>query len=165
MPRHAGWLKVLGLLLALAASPLPVAAISADEPLGNPAEEARAHAISRTLRCLVCQNQSIEDSNAPLARDLRRVVRERISTGESDSEVRQYVVARYGDWVLLKPPFKPATYALWLGPFVLLGVACLGVAAYYRRLRRRAAAEAPAQPLSPEEQERLAALLGPGQGR
>jgi cytochrome c-type biogenesis protein CcmH len=129
--------------------------VGVDPPLADPAAEARAHAIARSLRCLVCQNQSIEDSNAPLARDLRQIVRERVAAGDSDDEVRRYLVARYGDWVLLKPPFKAGTAVLWIGPFVLLLLAGAGGALY---LRRRPAAGA-AAPLSDEERARLAALL------
>jgi cytochrome c-type biogenesis protein CcmH len=152
-------------LLALVAALLlagPAFGFSADEPLPDPVQEKRAREISGSLRCLVCQNQSILDSEAPLARDLRVLVRERVSSGDNDDQVRQFIVDRYGDWVLLKPPFKGYTYLLWFGPLILFVLAAIGVAAYYRR-----SASAPAQTaksLSAEEQERLERLLG-GDGR
>ena len=119
--------------------------------------EARARDISAGLRCLVCQNQSIDSSNSELARDLRLLVRERLVTGDSDDEVRAYIVARYGDFVLLKPPFKPETYFLWFGPVLILALGALGVAVYLRR--RPAATAGGPKPLDPEEQARLARLL------
>ncbi len=131
------------LLLMLAA---PASAVQPDEMLANPALEARARSISAELRCVVCQNQSIDDSDAPLARDLRIVVREQLTLGKSDTETIGYIVTRYGNFVLLKPPLEPATYALWAGPFALLG---LGGAALLVWSRRRQTAEAP--PLSPAE--------------
>ncbi len=143
-------------LAALLAFPA-FAAESIDRPLADPAAEARARDISRTLRCLVCQNQSIEDSNAPLAQDLRQIVRERVSAGDDDEAVRRFLVARYGDWVLLKPPFKGATLLLWLGPVLILAAGGAAVALLYRRQRRQTAAPAP---LSAEEAARLAALTG-----
>lgn len=97
-------------------------AVQPDEILPDVNKEARARALSAQLRCLVCQNQSIDDSDAPLARDLRVLVRERISAGDSDTAVMDYVVARYGDFVLLKPPFNSSTLALWLSPLFLLGL-------------------------------------------
>ncbi len=114
-------LPLVGLLLLLATS---AGAVAVDKPLDDPAQEARARALHKQLRCLVCQNQSIEDSNAELARDLRAVVRERIAAGDDDKQVLDYVVARYGKWVLLKPPLDVGTLLLWFGPLVLLaGVA------------------------------------------
>jgi len=131
-------------------------AVEPDEMLDDPALEARAREISREIRCLVCQNQSIDDSNADLARDLRIIVRERLLAGDSDGEVRQYLVDRYGDFVLLEPPVKPATYLLWFGPVAIFAAAALGVVLYLRR--RQAPAAAPA-PLSEAERRCLAALL------
>lgn len=150
-----------GVFLALLLLAAPAFAIGVDEPLPDPAQEARAHDIAKSLRCLVCQNQSIEDSNAPLAKDLRRIVRERIQAGDSDGQVQDYVVARYGDWVLMKPPFNARTAALWIGPFALLALAGIGVAIYYRRLAAAAKAEAPA-PLTAEERKRLDQLVSDG---
>ncbi len=143
----------LAALIALAAA--PALAIGAGEALDDPGLEARARAIGKELRCLVCQNQSIDDSNAGLAKDLRRLVRERLVTGDSDDAVKDYIVARYGDFVLLRPPFKAKTYALWLGPAFMLLLAGAGTAVYLRRQGRRLAAA----PLTPEEQERLERLL------
>ncbi len=113
---------------------LPAYAVNPDEVLADPVLEIRARDISQNLRCLVCQNQSIDDSDADLAKDLRVLVRERLVFGDSDDEVINFVVDRYGDFVLLKPPFKMVTYALWFGPVLLFLIA---VFAGYRILRRR----------------------------
>jgi cytochrome c-type biogenesis protein CcmH len=131
-------------------------AIQPDEMLSNPKLEARARAIGKELRCLVCQNESIDDSNADLAHDLRVLVRQRITAGDSDEQVKKYIVARYGNYVLLKPPFDAETYLLWFGPLVLL----LGGAATATIYYRRAARIAETAPLSDEENRRLAALIG-----
>lgn len=144
-------------LLMLAATVSAAWAFSADTPLPDPVQEERAITIAGELRCLVCQNQTILDSNADLARDLRALVRERITKGDSNDQVIQYIVARYGDWVLMDPPFKGVTYALWLGPFVFLVLAGIGVAVYFRANRRAAA---PPAPLTADEQARLDSLLG-----
>jgi cytochrome c-type biogenesis protein CcmH len=139
----------LALLACLAG---PALAVEPDEVMKDPALEARARALSSELRCLVCQNESIDDSEAPLARDIRLLIRERIGKGESNDTVRAYLVSRYGDFILLKPPFQADTLLLWLSPAIVLG---LGVtAALYAR--RRAPRATPA--LSPEEEARLAAL-------
>ena len=143
-------------ILLLAAA--PAWAVEPDEMLADPALEARAREIGRDLRCLVCQNESIEDSNADLARDLRLLVRERLAAGDSDEQVIAYVSARYGDFVLLDPPVKPKTWALWFGPGLLLLVAGFGV---FRYLRRREEASAPT-PLDAAERKRLDALLRAG---
>lgn len=144
-------LTCLYLLLALPAAQ----AVQPDEMLDDPALEARAREISQHLRCLVCQNQSIDDSNADLARDLRIIVRQRLVAGDSNEEVFQFLVDRYGDYVLLSPPLRGATYALWFGPIVLLLVA--GGTLLFAARRRRATAAA--QGLTSEEQSRLAELL------
>lgn len=144
----------LALLLLLAAT--PAGAVNPEEMLPDPAQEHRARELGRELRCLVCQNQSIDDSDADLARDLRLIVRERIQAGDSDGAVKQYLVERYGDFVLLKPPFRPGTWALWLGPLLILVAALAAAHVFYRR--RRADAPAPAA-LSDEERRRLDALL------
>lgn len=146
-------LAALLLAVALAA---PARAVMPDEILPDPALEARARALSQELRCLVCQNQSIDDSNAPLARDLRVLVRERLVQGYSDRQVLDFVVARYGEFVLLRPPFGPATWALWIGPAAVFVVAGAGVAVWLRRRRR--AGDEPA-PLTEEELARLARLM------
>ena len=146
---------VLGVLLAG-----PVRAVEPDEILPDAKLEARARALSAELRCLVCQNQSIDDSNAPLARDLRLLVRERLKTGESDDAVMKFIVARYGDFVLLKPPMNAATLLLWLGPpaMLLLTLSFLLVKTRRERLSREAAQETVA-PLSEAEKARLDQML------
>lgn len=150
-------LAVLAALLALL--PAAAGAVLPHERLADPALEARAREISQELRCQVCQNQSIDDSNASLAADLRRLVRERLSAGDSNAAVLGYITQRYGDYVLLKPPMRPDTIALWYGPFALLAAGALGAAIYVRR-RRPTTANRVAD-LSAEEERRLAALLGP----
>ncbi|MCB2101485.1 MAG: cytochrome c-type biogenesis protein CcmH [Rhodobacterales bacterium] len=147
---------LLALLLACAVV-LPAAAVEPDEMLHDPALEQRARDLSANLRCLVCQNQSIDDSNAELARDLRVLVRERISAGDSDDQVMDYVVSRYGDFVLLNPPFKLQTLALWGGPVVFLLLGILGLVQFYRR--RAATAGAAQAPLSDDERKRLDRLM------
>jgi cytochrome c-type biogenesis protein CcmH len=142
------------LLVALLAS--PALAVEPSEMLKDPALEARARTIGQELRCVVCQNQSIDDSAAEVARDMRRAVRERLTAGDSDGQVFDYMVARYGDYVLLKPPFKTGTWLLWLGAPMLLLIAASAI--LLTALRRRATAPLP--PLSDEERERLRSLLG-----
>ena len=121
---------LLALLIMLAG---PAFAVQPDEVLADPALEARARAISAELRCVVCQNTTIDGSNAPVARDMRLLVRERLTAGDSDAEVYGYLQARYGDFVLFNPPWKPSTYLLWAGPFVLMAVALLGTLLAFRR--------------------------------
>jgi cytochrome c-type biogenesis protein CcmH len=131
-------------------------AVEPAERLADPTLEARARALSQELRCLVCQNQSIDESNADLAHDLRVLLRQRLAAGDTDRQVLDYVVARYGVFVLLDPPFAPATYLLWLTPPALvLGAGALLV---LRARRRRPDPELPA--LSEEERDRAALLLG-----
>jgi cytochrome c-type biogenesis protein CcmH len=131
-------------------------AVEPAERLADPALETRARALSQELRCLVCQNQSIDESNADLAHDLRVLLRQRLAAGDTDRQVLDYVVARYGVFVLLDPPFAPATYLLWLTPpALLLGAGTLLV---LRARRRRPDPELPA--LSEEERDRAALLLG-----
>jgi cytochrome c-type biogenesis protein CcmH len=141
---------------------MPAAAVDPGEMLADPVLEARARDISKDLRCLVCQNQSIDDSDAQLARDLRVLVRQRLAAGSSNEEVVDYVVSRYGDFVLLKPPFKLSTYALWVGPAVIFAGGLLAVVVFYRR--RGSVAETAPPPLSVEESRRLERLLD-GDGR
>ena len=121
--------------LALCLIAQPALAVLPDEQLANPALEQRARAISKQLRCVVCQNQSIDDSDAPLARDLRIIVREQLQKGATDTEVVDFLVDRYGNYVLLKPPVTAATIALWGGPFAMLLIGGLSVALYLRRRR------------------------------
>ena len=138
------------LIVALAG---PAVAVDPDEMLRDPAGEARARQIGQQLRCLVCQNESIDDSNADLARDLRRIVRERIVAGDTDQQVIAYLRARYGDFVLLKPPFEPATWALWLTPPAVL---LIGGGLAFAVLRRRRAVDV--EPLTAAERQALEAL-------
>jgi cytochrome c-type biogenesis protein CcmH len=134
-------------------SPRPALAVEASEMLADPALEARARALSAELRCLVCQNESIDESGAPLAHDLRVLIREQLSAGRSDAEIREFLVARYGQFVLLRPRFEPQTLLLWLGPFLIL----LGGGAMIWRsaCRREASVDAP---LSADERAKLARL-------
>ena len=151
---------VLALLLLLAT---PALAFRLDSQLPDAKAEARAVDLSRQLRCLVCQNQSIEDSNADLAADLRRIVRERVAAGDSDQQVLAYMTQRYGDWVLLKPPFKLETAVLWGAPAVLLLLAIGGVVLFYRRGGNRPSE--PVRPLSEDERRRVEAMLQADEGR
>jgi cytochrome c-type biogenesis protein CcmH len=144
------------LLSGLGMAATPALAIGTGESLDDAVLEQRAREIGKSLRCLVCQNQSIDDSDADLAKDLRRLVRERLIAGDSDDEVTAYVVARYGDFVLLKPPFKTKTLLLWLGPAAILLMAGAGTVAW---LRRQAREPAPAAPLSDEERRRLERII------
>lgn len=132
-------------------------AVEPGEVLKDAALENRARALSAQIRCLVCQNQSIDDSNADLARDLRILVRERLVAGDSDQEILDYLSSRYGDFVLLNPPVKKTTLVLWFGPFVLFVMALASVTYYFRRRRN---IEAPAREgLEPNETKRLMELL------
>ena len=152
-------LALITLLVALAA---PVLAVTPDEILKDPALEARARNLSQELRCMVCQNQSIDDSEAPLAKDLRLLVRERLTKGDSDRQVLDFLVARYGAFVLLKPPLEFQTLLLWgLPPAVLL----IGIGVLLVMARRRRTADVQPAALSPTEQKRIAALVEPGEQR
>jgi cytochrome c-type biogenesis protein CcmH len=142
-------LAALSALVALAA---PAFAVEPDEVMKSPALEARARALSEELRCMVCQNQSIDDSEAPLARDIRILIRQRIAEGESNDAVRSYLVSRYGDFILLKPPLKAETLLLWLSPVLTLGAGLLAVLLARRKLPPAT------RDLSPEEEAQLAAL-------
>jgi cytochrome c-type biogenesis protein CcmH len=123
----------------------PVLAVQPDELLADPALESRAREISAGLRCLVCQNQSIDDSDAPLARDLRLLVRERLKAGDSDDAVRDYLVARYGDFILLKPPFEISTLILWLAPITVLFLGALVALDRFRKAASDVAVLTPAE--------------------
>jgi cytochrome c-type biogenesis protein CcmH len=145
---------ILACLLVL--TPLTARAVQPDEIMTDPRLEARARALSAQLRCMVCQNESIDESNADLARDLRLLVRERLQAGDSDDQIRAYLVRRYGDFILLKPPFKPETWLLWGAPFLVLLVGgCIIFIA-----RRRQKSLVPANLLSEAERAKLNALLG-----
>jgi cytochrome c-type biogenesis protein CcmH len=147
--------RIILCLFLAAAVPAPALAVQPDEVLKDQGLEHRAREISSGLRCLVCQNQSIDESDAPLARDLRILVRDRLKEGDSDAQVRDYVVQRYGEFVLLKPVFALHTAILWLTPVLVL---ILGVVGLYGVLRRRRDRPATAA-LDPAEQDALAALL------
>ncbi len=149
-------LPALALAFALAVS--SALAVEPDEMLDDPKLEARARALSQEIRCLVCQNQSIDDSNAALARDLRIIVRERLIAGDSDQSVLDYLTARYGDFVLLNPPMRPRTIALWYGPALILGLGAAAVVTLTLRRRRQRMAAQPV-PLSAAERARLEDLL------
>jgi cytochrome c-type biogenesis protein CcmH len=155
-------IRALLAALALAAilTPGPARAVRPDEMLSDPGLEARAREVGSELRCLVCRNQSIEDSDADLAHDLRVLVRERIAAGDSNDRVIAYIRSRYGDFVLLRPPFEIGTLLLWGGPLMIL---LLGGGALLRFYRTRD--ESAAAPLSTEERHRLASVLGEGSER
>ena len=152
--RSGAAVLAVALVVALLAGTLPVRAVQPDEILPDRALESRARSLSAELRCLVCQNQSIDDSDAPLARDLRLLVRDRLKAGDSDVAVRDYVVARYGDFVLLRPPFAGHTLLLWLGPAVVVVATGIGLGL----VRRTHAARSP-DALTGEEESRLRAVL------
>ena len=148
---------VAALLLCL---PLAVSAQNAQPTQADPVTNKRAVDLAEQLRCLVCQNQTIADSNAELAVDLRRQIREQIAQGKSDSEITGFMVERYGDFVLYRPPVKPITLLLWLGPPVLLLAAIGGLLRYLRQRRKRVEI----RPLSDEERRQAQQLLGSGAG-
>jgi cytochrome c-type biogenesis protein CcmH len=155
-------LRTFAILLALFSAPtalvVPACAVQPDEVLSDPALEQRARALSRRLRCMVCQNQSIDDSDAPLARDLRLLVRERLKQGDSDRQILDFLVARYGEFVLLQPRLGWRTSVLWFGPPVLLLAGALALFLIARR-RRGQTAMAEDTGLTADEQARLARLL------
>jgi cytochrome c-type biogenesis protein CcmH len=158
MTRFCLWVVLL--LIPLAA-PVPGHAVEPNERLADPALEARARTISGELRCLVCQNESIDESGADLAHDIRIFLRERLTAGDTDTKTIQAVVNRYGAFVLLKPPVEPATYVLWYGPPVLVLVGLLGAALW---LRRHQPVLADTAPLSSEETSRLDRLMQENDG-
>ena len=145
-------MRLIALLLTLLLA-TPAFAVLPHEQLKDPALEARARAISKELRCVVCQNQTIDESDATLAADLRVIVRERLVAGDSDAEVKAWIVARYGDYVLMRPPFRGETVLLWLGPALVLLLGGIGVVLYLRNRRPADLA------LSAQEQAELDRLL------
>jgi cytochrome c-type biogenesis protein CcmH len=160
--RHGGWggrflISLTALFLALAIS-LPALAVQPDEIMSDPAKESRARDLSRELRCMVCQNQSIDDSEAPLARDLRLLVRERIAAGDSDVQVMDFLVARYGEFVLLKPLVKSHTLLLWLLPPLALVGGGLALWMHNRRRTKAGDDETPFK-LSADEEKRIERLI------
>ncbi|WP_407341161.1 cytochrome c-type biogenesis protein [Methylocapsa polymorpha] len=150
-------LRRLALLLTLLLAPLAAMAVEPDEILSDAKLEARARALSAELRCMVCQNESIDESHADLARDLRLLVRERLQAGDSDEQIRAFLVQRYGDFILLKPPFKLTTWLLWGAPFLVL-IAGAGVIIF--AARRGRASTASTDGLSESERAKLDSLLG-----
>jgi cytochrome c-type biogenesis protein CcmH len=153
----------LAILLAMLFCCAPTHAVEPDEILNDPTLEGRARRLSQELRCLVCQNQSIDDSNAALARDLRVLLRERLKAGDTDDEVFAFLRARYGEFVLLRPPFNAHTVLLWLAPFLLLGGAALALVLRARARSREAKGAVVAQ-LSEVERRRLDRLLEGSEG-
>ena len=148
------------LLFIVLLAPTASLAVRPDEMLKDPALEARARSLSEELRCMVCQNQSIDDSEAPLARDLRLLVRERLTKGDNDRQVLDFLVARYGEFVLLKPPLQLQTLLLWsAAPVVLL---CGAIALVVAARRRRTVSASPEAALSGDEERRIAALVKSG---
>ena len=125
--------SVFAFMLLVLSFSVPAGAIEPDEILSDPALETRAREVSKQLRCVVCQNQSIDDSNADLARDMRLLVRDRILAGDSNQNVLDYMVDSYGDYVLLNPPFKTSTALLWLGPIIIFVLGFVAVGFYFRR--------------------------------
>jgi cytochrome c-type biogenesis protein CcmH len=157
------WLTAVVVALTLVgASPLD--AVEPDEVLSDRVLEARARTLSKELRCMVCQNQSIDDSDAPLARDLRVLVRERLQAGDSNRQVIDFLVARYGEFVLLRPRFSSHTALLWLGPAAFLLIGAIGLLVILRRYRTQPQTEttAPAARLTPDEETKLSAILDRG---
>ena len=153
-------MRRLAALLCLLVAIGPAAAVQPDEMLKDPALEARARSLSAELRCMVCQNQSIDDSDADLAHDIRVLVRERIAAGDSDEAVIAFLVARYGDFILLKPPVNAGTILLWTIPFATLALGAAAVVAASRRRRRVAS---PAAALTEDERQSLERLLAKDQ--
>jgi cytochrome c-type biogenesis protein CcmH len=147
------WRAVVA-VVALACATSALAQTVAQDPL-----DARLRRLETDLRCLVCQNETLADSEAPLAADLRREIRELAVAGRSDDDIRAFLVERYGDFVLYRPPLKPKTWLLWLGPFLLLA---LGAIVWWNVMRRRSDAPVEPQPLSPEAEARARALLDNG---
>jgi cytochrome c-type biogenesis protein CcmH len=156
-------MRIVRVFLALAAMLMlvlgPALAVAPDEVLDDPVLEARARDLSAHLRCMVCQNQSIDDSNAPLAKDLRILVRERLTAGDTDDEVVDYLVSRYGEFVLLKPKFAWHTLVLWAAGPVALLAGLFGLAAAIRKRRRQPGDMTSSVPLNADEQARLDQLL------
>jgi cytochrome c-type biogenesis protein CcmH len=147
--------RLLAMVLLLTSLTLPAFAVQPDEVLDDPALEQRARELSAKMRCVVCQNQSIDDSDAPLAKDLRLLIRERLVKGDSNDQIVDFLVARYGDFVLLKPRLNANTIALWAGPFLIL---LLGMFIVWRQ-RRTVKVAAPETGLSDDERKQLEKIL------
>jgi len=152
-------LALLAMLWLTIAPALVQEALAQEIQLADPKLEQRARDLSREIRCVVCQSQSVADSDADIAKEVRAIIREQIAAGKSDRDIRDYLVARYGDFVLFDPPFKGSTYVLWLGPFAILVLAAIGVAIFFRR---RAQEPARARELTVDEHSRVVRLLQDG---
>ena len=152
MGKNLLFMLLLSIIISL---PLNVVAVEPSEILQNPQLETRARSLSQNIRCLVCQNQSIDDSNASLAKDLRKIVREQLVSGASDDEIYSFLIERYGDFVLLRPPVKATTYILWYGPLFIF-FAGLVLSALFLIRRKRIL---PEEPLSHSEKEELSRLI------
>tara|TARA_X000001036_G_scaffold238498_1_gene222450 strand:- start:763 stop:1239 length:477 start_codon:yes stop_codon:yes gene_type:complete len=152
MGKNPLFMLILSIIISL---PLNVVAVEPSEILQNPQLEIRARNLSQNIRCLVCQNQSIDDSNASLAKDLRKIVREQLVSGASDDEIYNFLIERYGDFVLLRPPVKATTYILWYGPLFIF-FAGLVLSALFLIRRKRIL---PEEPLSHSEKEELSRLI------
>ena len=152
MGKNLLFMLLLSIIISL---PLNVVAVEPSEILQNPQLEIRARSLSQNIRCLVCQNQSIDDSNASLAKDLRKIVREQLVSGASDDEIYNFLIERYGDFVLLRPPVKATTYILWYGPLFIF-FAGLVLSALFLIRRKRIL---PEEPLSHSEKEELSRLI------
>ena len=152
MGKNLLFMLILSIIISL---PLNVVAVEPSEILQNPQLETRARSLSQNIRCLVCQNQSIDDSNASLAKDLRKIVREQLVSGASDDEIYNFLIERYGDFVLLRPPVKATTYILWYGPLFIF-FAGLVLSALFLIRRKRIL---PEEPLSHSEKEELSRLI------
>lgn len=158
--REHGWMRrglaaavMLAAALAVAG---PAEAVLPSEKLDDPEQEKRARELGEEIRCLVCQSEAISNSNADLAKDLRVLIREKIQEGQSNQEIKDFLQARYGDYVLLNPPVKPETYVLWYGPAAITAIGALGVGVFFWRRNKRPAAQ---QKLSAEEERRLNDIL------
>jgi cytochrome c-type biogenesis protein CcmH len=152
-------IAILGLCLTALTG--PALAIEPSAMFDDPQKEQRARQLFEELRCVVCQNQSIYESNADVAADMREVIRNKINAGATNAEIRSYLTERYGDFVLLKPPMKPMTYALWFGPAVVVALGALGIGVYFRRRLRTKPTGAR---LSAAEERRLRELMNDNQG-
>jgi len=150
---------ILCVLIAIFALSAPAGAVDPDEILKDPALEERARVISKDVRCVVCQNQSIDDSNSGIAKKMRVLVRDRITKGDTNQQVIDYLVSRYGDFVLLNPPVKAKTAILWFGPAGMIVLGLFGIIFYYRRRSKETAATTGASPLSADEKNRIDALM------
>jgi cytochrome c-type biogenesis protein CcmH len=149
-------LGALGLAVAVGLAG-PALAVQPDEKLADPEKEQRAQELGEEIRCLVCQSESIANSNADLAKDLRVLIREKVQEGQSNEAIKDFLQSRYGDYVLLRPPMKPETYVLWYGPAAVTAIGALGVGVFFWRRSKRPATQ---QKLSADEQRRLNDILG-----